>query len=154
MSTTHRYRCELAWEGSTGEGYERYRRAHDVRLDGVASGPLTLSSDPAFRGDPALANPEQLLLAAASSCQLLSFLAVCARARIDIVAYGDEAEAEMPEDVTPMRLTRITLRPRIVVRGEVSEQRVRRLVELAHRECFIASSLRTEMTIEPRIEAA
>jgi organic hydroperoxide reductase OsmC/OhrA len=88
---------------------------------------------------------------AASSCQLLSFLAVAARARIDVVDYRDDAEGEMPDDEQPMRITRIRLRPRITVRGEVNEKRIRHLVEVGHRECFIANSLRTEIVVEPEV---
>jgi organic hydroperoxide reductase OsmC/OhrA len=146
----HRYTASCAWQGSTAAGYDAYRRAHEAKAP-PAPGTLHLSSDPAFRGDPALLNPEQLLVLAASSCQLLSFLAVAARARIDVIEYRDEAEGEMPEDDPPMRITRITLRPQIVVREDVSEPRVRHLVEVAHRECFIANSLTTEVVVEPHI---
>jgi organic hydroperoxide reductase OsmC/OhrA len=88
---------------------------------------------------------------AASSCQLLSFLAVAARARVDVVDYRDDAEGEMPEADQPMRITRITLRPRITVRGDVSEERIRHLVDVGHRECFIANSLNTEVLVEPEV---
>jgi organic hydroperoxide reductase OsmC/OhrA len=117
-----------------------------------AEAALTLSGDPAFRGDGRLLNPEQLLLVAASSCQMLSFIAIAARARFDVVSYTDEAEARMPEDDLPVRITAITLRPRIVVRGPVDEARVRRYVGLAHDECYIANSVRSEITIEAEIE--
>jgi organic hydroperoxide reductase OsmC/OhrA len=150
MSHTHTYRTELAWAGSTGAGYEAYPRAHELRAAPAEAG-LALSSDPAFRGDPARLNPEQLLLAAASSCQLLSFLAVAARARIDVVGYTDTADAIMPEDDKPMRLTRITLRPVITLgpaSAEVTDERLDHLVGVAHRECFIANSLRSDMVIE------
>jgi organic hydroperoxide reductase OsmC/OhrA len=149
MSHTHTYRTELSWQGTTAVGYDAYDRAHRL-VAAPARAPLELSSDPAFRGDPDRLNPEQLLLAAASSCQLLSFLAVAARARIDVVAYTDEAEATMPEDDKPMRLTRISLRPVITLAAaaDVTDQRLDHLVEVAHRECFIANSLRSEMTIE------
>jgi organic hydroperoxide reductase OsmC/OhrA len=146
---THRYRTHLAWSGSTAEGIAAYDRSHTMNAPPAATA-LALSSDPAFRGDPAKLNPEQLLVLAASSCQMLSFLAVAARARIDVVAYEDDAEGFMPEDDKPMRIARIVLRPRIATRGEASEERLRRLVETAHRECFIANSLRTEIAIEPR----
>ena len=149
--TTHTYRSTLAWRGTTAAGYERYDRTHRVTLP-PAAGELTLSSDPAFLGDAGLANPEQLLLAAASSCQLLSFLAVAARARVDVLAYDDEAEATMPEEEQPMRLTKIVLRPRIVVGAGTDTDRVGRLVELAHRQCFIANSLNSEIVIEPVVE--
>ena len=151
--TTHRYAVRCTWSGSTGAGYDAYDRAHAVGAP-PATAELDLSSDPAFRGDPSRLNPEQLVVMAASSCQLLSFLAVAARARIDVVAYDDEGEGIMPEDDPPARITRIVLRPRITVAAGTSEDRVRHLVEVAHRECFIANSLRTEIVVEPTITFA
>lgn len=89
---------------------------------------------------------------AASSCQVLSFLAVAARARVDVVAYDDEADGVMPDDDPPTRITAITLRPTIRVRPGPSIAKLERLVDLAHHECYIANSLRTTVTIEPRFE--
>lgn len=146
----HRYRATCSWAGSTGVGYEDYDRSHDATAP-PAGAALRLSSDPAFGGDPSLLNPEALLLASASSCQLLSFLAVAARARLDVVAYEDEAEAIMPEDDRPVRVTEIRLRPRITVRGPVSEERIARLCEVAHRECFIANSVSSTITVTPEV---
>jgi organic hydroperoxide reductase OsmC/OhrA len=131
-------------------GYDTYDRSHTA-VTVPATAELALSSDPAFRGDPTRMNPEQLLVTAAVSCQLLSFLAVAARSRLDVVDYRDEAEAEMPEDDAPTRITRITLRPRITVRAPASEDRIRHLVGVAHRECYIANSLRSEIVIQPDI---
>jgi organic hydroperoxide reductase OsmC/OhrA len=104
------------------------------------------------KGDPAVLNPEQLLLMAASSCQMLWFLHLAAKARIDVVSYEDDAEALMPEDEEPVRITEITLRPRIAVNGDASEERIRRLLDQAHGYCFIANSLTSDMRIEPTIE--
>jgi peroxiredoxin-like protein len=151
MAHVHRYEVECRWEGSTGVGYESYDRSHVARAL-PAKESLALSSDPAFRGNPERTNPEQLLVLAASSCQLLSFLAVCARARIDLRRYEDHAEAEMPEDDKPVRITTIVLRPRMVIARGPSEERVRKLVEIAHNECFIANSLRSTIRVEPEIE--
>jgi organic hydroperoxide reductase OsmC/OhrA len=146
----HHYRVTSRWSGSTGVGYDGYDRTHTVST-APPTETLTLSSDPAFRGDPALLDPEELFVIAASSCQLLSFLAVASRARIDVVEYVDDAEGFMPDDLKPVRITEITLRPRITVRGEVTEERVRHLCEVAHRECYIANSVTTEITIDPEI---
>ncbi len=146
----HYYRVTSRWSGSTGVGYEDYDRTHSVSTTPVTES-LTLSADPAFRGNPALLDPEDLFVIAASSCQLLSFLAVAARARIDVVEYDDYAEGVMPDDVRPMRITEIVLRPRITVRGSVTEDRVRHLCEVAHRECYVANSVTTEITVEPAI---
>jgi organic hydroperoxide reductase OsmC/OhrA len=89
---------------------------------------------------------------AASSCQLLWFLHLAAKARIDVVAYDDDAIALMPEDEQPVRITEVALRPRIAVAGDASEERVRKLVETAHEHCFVANSLTSSMSIEPTIE--
>ena len=150
-SPVHRYHARCSWQGSTAVGYEHYKRQHAASAP-PADAALTLSSDPAFWGDPARLNPEQLLVLAAASCQLLSFLAVAARARLDVISYEDNAEAEMPEGDKPIRITMIRLRPRIVLRpGRADEARVRQLVQLAHHECYIANSLRAEVTVEPGI---
>jgi organic hydroperoxide reductase OsmC/OhrA len=148
----HRYRTELAWHGSTGGGYAAYDRTHRVDVPpGNVS--LTMSADPAFRGNPELPNPELLLLVAASSCQLLSFLALVAREGIDVVSYEDSAEALMPDDDKPVRITGITLRPRVVV-ATGDPDRVRALMERAHHECFIANSVNAEIILEPEIRHA
>jgi organic hydroperoxide reductase OsmC/OhrA len=148
MTHVHTYEAVAHWEGSTGAGYDSYSRAHEVTCP-PAGAELSLSGDPAFRGDAGRLNPEQLLLAAASSCQLLSFLAVAARARVEVVGYDDHASARMPEADKPVRVTEITLRPVMTVRGEASDDQLRHLVEVAHRECFIANSVSSQITIEP-----
>lgn len=146
--TVHQYSTALSWEGSTGAGYRAYGREHDVQ---VSEEILTLSADAAFRGDASLPNPEQLLLAAASSCLLLSFLAVAARAGVDVVRYDDAATALMPMDEQPARITRVELTPRIAVRG-ADVAHVVELLHEAHAGCYIANSLTAEAIIAPTVE--
>ena len=140
-----RFSAHTSWSGSTAEGWEHYDRAHTARAE-PAQQELTVTTAEE-RGNPDHLNPEQLLLMAASSCQMLWFLHLAAKARIDVVAYEDGCEAEMPED----RFTRIVLRPRITVQGEVKEDRVLHLCELAHKECNIAKSLSCPVELEPRL---
>jgi len=150
VSATHVYRAACAWSGSTAVGYDSYDRTHSMRCP-PADTVMTMSSDPAFRGDLDRLNPEQMLLAAAVSCQLLSFLAVASRARIEVLAYEDAAEADMPEDDRPMRITAIRLRPRITVGRGTDPDRVHKLVGIAHEHCFIANSLTSTMDIQATI---
>jgi organic hydroperoxide reductase OsmC/OhrA len=147
----HRYHATCHWAGDTTMGYESYERAHTSSAP-PASTELMLSADPAFLGHPQKLNPEQLVVVAVSSCQLLSFLAIAARARVQVVEYDDHAEAEMPEDNKPMRLTKLTLRPRIVVGPGVKEERILKLTEMAHTQCYISNSLSTEIVVEPTVE--
>ena len=146
----HRYAARVRWRGSTAGGYEGYDRAHSVTAP-PAEAELAVSSDPAFAGDARLLNPEQLIVAAASSCQLLEFLAIAARSGVEVLAYSDDAEGEMPEGDPPERIERIVLRPRIEVAEGPTEERVRRIAEKAHEGCYVANSLRTEIEVEPEI---
>ena len=67
------------------------------------------------------------------------------------MAYEDDALGVMPEDDEPLRITEITLRPRITVTGDASEERIRKLVHMAHEHCFIANSLTSAVSIEPSV---
>ncbi|MEX2195044.1 MAG: OsmC family protein [Thermoleophilaceae bacterium] len=140
------FEARAHWSGSTGAGWDSYDRAHAVSAPPAEQG-LTVTTGESH-GDPSLLNPEQLVVAAASSCQLLWFLHLAAKARIDVVEYEDRARAHMPAGA----ITEIVLRPRIVVAGDPSEARVRRLCELAHRECNVAKSLSGEVRVQPELE--
>ena len=150
--TVHRYTASCHWTGSTGLGYERYGRTHSAAAPPAELAPK-LSSDPAFRGDPRLLNPEQLVVMAAASCQLLSFLALAARGRLNVLMYDDDAEGVMDDANEPARIERIDLHPEIWVETGTSEERVLKLVERAHTLCYVANSLNTEITLAPTVRA-
>lgn len=150
LPAAHEYRTSLTWAGSTAGGIRAYDRGHDVRAEPARAG-LRLSADPTFRGDRDLLNPEQLLLAAAASCQVLSFLAEAARAGVDVLAYEDDGLALMPTDDPPMRITRIELAPRITVAPGTDHDLVRTLVQRGHEQCFIARSVSAEIVVTPTV---
>jgi len=151
LMTTHLYATHLDWSGSTGDGYRSYRRDHHAAgAQGNAPG-VELSAAPEFRGDATRLNPEQLLVMAASSCQLLSFLAVAAQAGVDVITYTDDADGIMPSDPQPARLTQITLSPVIQVAPGTDHGLVRALMEQAHDQCYIAHSLTADITISPTV---
>jgi organic hydroperoxide reductase OsmC/OhrA len=164
MSRIHRYRCRVRWSGSTGAGYDHYNRDHVIEVltaDGELITPavdgtgVRMSGDAAFGGNGALLNPEQQLVIAAASCQMLSFLAVAARARLDVVEYMDDAIGEMPD--ADGWITTIRLSPVVTVNGEMAEDRLRHWTEVGHRECYIANSVRTDIRVTPtfrRVDAA
>jgi organic hydroperoxide reductase OsmC/OhrA len=148
--STHRYETQVHWTGSTGLGWDAYTREHTASARGVEQEVRITTGE--AQGDPSVLNPELLLLMAASSCQMLWFLDVASRARVDVVEYRDDAVALMPLDEQPVRITEIELRPTIAVSGDVSEERIHKLVDTAHRHCFIANSLTSQMTITPTLE--
>ena len=144
------YETRVAWTGSTGLGWDHYDRTHAATAPGVRQEVKLTTGE--SKGDPSLLNPELLLLMAASSCQMLWFLHLAAKARVDVVEYEDSATALMPTDQPPVRITEIALHPRIVVSGDASETRVRKLADTAHEHCFVANSLNAQMTLQPTVE--
>ncbi|MGA5304632.1 OsmC family protein [Nucisporomicrobium flavum] len=148
MGLAHHTRLE--WDGSTGAGYRAYPRAHTATAP-PADVSLRLSADPHFRGDADLLNPEQLLVLAASSCQMLSFLSLAARKHLDVVRYTDDATGHLSEDLRGARIERIELNPVITVASGTDEELVLRLVEQGHEECYIANSLNSTITIAAKV---
>ncbi len=144
---THSYGTRLTWEGSTAEGYRVYSRNH-IGVTVPPTQELALSADPGFRGSRDLLNPEQLLVMAATSCQLLSFLAVAARQGVTVLGYTDDAQGWMDVADKPVRVGRIRLSPVIEVEGDVDPDEVVRMSEQAHEECFITNSLTSTLELE------
>jgi organic hydroperoxide reductase OsmC/OhrA len=145
---THRYHAELDWTGNLGAGtsrYDAYARDYRVRMPGKPE--LRGSADPLFRGDPSRHNPEDLLLASISGCHLLSYLALCARHRISVLAYSDRAEAILQTTAAGGgRFVSASLHPHVVVGDAADIARATALHDKAHALCFIASSCNFPIT--------
>ena len=112
----------------------QYNRTHEVQVDAA----------PDWGGDPANTNPEQALAAALSSCHMMTFLALCAKAGWPVASYHDHAEAHLGKTAAgQMAVTRIDLNP--VVRFDtgftVEDTKLAEMQHRAHRYCFVANSL-------------
>ena len=147
----HRYRASIAWTGNTGEGttdYKAYERAHVISAAGKAD--IAGSSDKAFRGDASRWNPEDLLVASASTCHMLWYLHLCAVNGVVVLDYRDEPEGLMIEEADGSgAFSRIVLRPHVKLSPESSEAKAEELHHAAHRMCFVANSLKCEIATEP-----
>ena len=152
----HRMRCRTEWEARPGETIASgtFSRQHAVTAEGKP--PLVMSAAPSFSGDPSRHNPEELFVMALSSCQMLTYLFLASRAGIDVRSYTDEAEGilELAPAVAGrrrMKMTQVTLRPRITVAAGADLARARALVETAHAECFVAASVSCEVITSPEV---
>jgi organic hydroperoxide reductase OsmC/OhrA len=119
------------------------------RLDFPGKPSLTGSAAQDFRGDPSLHNPEDLLVAALSACHCLSYLALCARAGIQVVSYEDDAIGTMEGTGGQFQFTDVLLRPRVTVAPGTDLDRAQSLHDVAHAECFIAKSVNFPVRHEP-----
>ena len=147
----HVFKAQLEWTGAA-EGPTKdirsYSRACEIRAEGKAT--LDASAAPGFLGDAARWNPEELLLASLSACQMLTYLALAAKAKIEVVAYHDDCEATLGPVDGKWQITQVTLRPRVEIASGDAET-AQSLVADAHEGCFIARSVSCPVATEPEI---
>jgi len=153
MSEGHTYYLELEWRGNLGHGtstYEGYSREHILRIAGKPD--LIATADALFRGDATLHNPEDLLLAALSGCHLLTYLALCARARINVLGYRDQAEGtlHLTKDGGG-HFTEVVLRPEVIVAEEQMVEKAQHFHGEVHKYCFIARSVNFPVRCEAAV---
>lgn len=146
MANSHEFEAQLFWEkGAEGE----QQGNHDLRFEGRPN--LEVSAAPQYNGDPSCLNPEELFLSSLVSCQMLTYLAMARQGGLDVLAYEDRATATLAIADRRMRITSVTLRPRIRLSAADDREKAHRLVERAHQGCFIANSVGCELSIEPDI---
>ncbi len=149
----HRYEVRTIWTGNLGSGTSSYRAySRDHMLGAHGRPPIATSSDPAFRGDATRWNPEQLLVASASSCHQLWYLHLCAEAGVVVLGYTDDATGTMTEEAHGGgQFTEICLHPVVTIRPDSDPAVAAMLHTAAHEKCFIANSLNFPVRCEPRI---
>ena len=151
----HRYEVRTHWRcGPEGPpaSYETYSRNHRIEIAGKAV--LEASSDPAFRGDAARHNPEDLLVASLSSCHMLWYLHLAVVKKIGVLAYEDRAYGIMAETPRPGRFVEVVLRPVVTIARGGDTALAAKLHERAHAECFVANSVNFPVRHEPTIVEA
>ncbi|OJX95653.1 organic hydroperoxide reductase OsmC/OhrA [Salana multivorans] len=150
----HRYELTIEWTGSGGSGTtspRAYSRDHTVTAAGPA--PIAGSSDPAFRGDPARWNPEQLFVASIAQCHMLWYLGLAAAAGVVVLEYVDRPTGVMVEEPSGAgQFESVTLRPRVRIDPASDAVLAEELHHRVGEYCFIARSIavpvRHEVTIE------
>jgi peroxiredoxin-like protein len=148
----HEFTCRLRWTGAASGAtvsYSSYSRALVAEIQDKPA--LPLSAAPAFKGDGAVHNPEDLLVAALSSCHCLSYLALAARGDVEVTDYTDEASGVMEWDGKTFHFTKVVLRPVVTVKRGTDLAKARALHAEAHASCFIARSVNFPVTTEPTL---
>jgi len=151
------YRATIEWTLKDGEDFAngRYSRAHTVAFAEHVV-PATASKHVVGKwAAPGAVDPEEMLVAALSNCHMLTFLHRARLAGFVITRYRDAAEGIMEKNAEgKMAVTRVTLRPEITYAGKRPTDAERdHLHHEAHEECFIANSVKTDITVEEVVPA-
>lgn len=146
----HTYPFSITWSGDT--------MADPYTRDGVAAAlgkpSFPLSSAAEYAGNAERWNPEDLLGVALANCHLLTFLALCAKTRTQVLGYEDRAESVLDTVEKVTWISEIHLRPTIKVAKGTDAAKVKELFEKAHKYCFVANSIKSKVTMDPVIVEA
>lgn len=141
------HRIALSWtDGGRPFTYDTYPREHTVTFKTGQA--VTVSASPAYKGDGVHADPEDLLVAALSSCHMLSFLAICTKKKVTVQSYEDDATGFLENDGGKIWLARVILRPLVACNADAAT--LTQIHHMAHQACFIANSVKTVVSVEQR----
>ena len=144
------HKVNLRWERGGAEFvYQKYPRDHSWSFDGGHT--MTATAAPAYLGNPANVDPEEAFVASLSSCHMLTFLAIACKQKFVLDDYTDEAVGHMEKNAEGrLAITRVELHPKITWSGEKkpSPEELDKMHHGAHDQCFIANSVKTEVTVE------
>jgi len=144
----------LRWSQDEGDHFSlgRYSRVHEIAFDGgttvMGSPSPTIVREPF--SNPVGVDPEEMFVASIASCHMLWFLDFARRAKVEVLSYEDNAEGlleKTPDGRT--WITKVTLRPKVEVSGDAGD--LDAIHHQAHEACFIANSVKTEITVEPAV---
>lgn len=131
-------------------GYRTYNRDHIWRFDNGVEVPG--SAAPEYLGNPQRVDPEAAFVAALASCHMLTFLALAANKGFVVDSYEDSAIGRLEKNANgKLAITQVELRPKLVFSGDKrpTQEDLDWLHDKAHRECFIANSVTTEIRVLP-----
>lgn len=146
----HSYPFSLDWRGNTLDA--AYSRNATASAEGKVL--LPVSSAAEYAGDVLRWNPEDLLGVALANCHMLTFLALASKAKLEVKAYEDRAEAILDTVDKVTSVTAIRLSPTIRVAAGTSMAKVIDLFQKAHKYCFVANSIKAKVIMEPRVVEA
>jgi organic hydroperoxide reductase OsmC/OhrA len=147
------HQATIRWKRTSPDFLKgKYSREHTWSFDGGLTVPASPSPSvvPAPYSNPAHVDPEEAFVAAVSSCHMLTFLFLASRQGFQVESYEDTAVGVMTKNEKGVPwVSSITLRPQIVYSGEKlpTSADEERLHHLAHEQCFIANSIKTEVTV-------
>ena len=147
------HKATIGWRCASPEFLKgKYSREHTWTFDGGLTVPASSSPSvvPLPYSNAANVDPEEAFVASISSCHMLSFLFLACRQGFQVDSYQDEAVGVMAKNEKGVPwVSAVTLHPRIVYSGEKlpSPADEAALHHQAHEQCFIANSIKTQVTV-------
>jgi peroxiredoxin-like protein len=139
--TSYQYTGTAHWTKSGGATAEAEGIDH----------PIAFSSPPEFQGQSGMWTPEHFLVAAVTGCFITTFVAIAKLSKFEALSLDVSATGSLEKVQHGFQFTRVTIRPVLTIAQDSDRERALRLIEKTEHSCLVARSLRSEMTVEPRI---
>ncbi len=144
MSDTHTY--------TTSVTYSEMRKGV-LSSEGLA--PFEVATPPQFPGGhEGIWSPEHLYVASAEICLMTTFLSIAEKSRLEFVQYSSEAVGTLEKTAEGMLMTKIVIKPKVVIKDEGKKDRTLLLLDKAEKYCLISNSMKTAVSIEPLVEVS
>ncbi|MDR3405361.1 MAG: OsmC family protein [Chthoniobacter sp.] len=149
----HEYKATIEWKNQGPDFLKgRYSREHTWTFDGGVTVPASSSPHvvPVPMSNPANVDPEEAYVASLSSCHMLTFVWLAGKKGFLVESYRDEATGVMAKNERgSFWVSKVTLHPRIVWGGDKQPDaaEIDALHHRSHEECYIANSVKTEITV-------
>ncbi|MFN8006724.1 MAG: OsmC family protein [Terriglobia bacterium] len=138
-SLPYYYETEVEWtEQKMGE------------LEAPGLVPLQVASPPEFQGHQGIWTPEHYFVASVNSCFMTTFLAIAQMSKLEFTHFDSKAIGRLDKvEGIGFQITKIILRPKLVIRYHQDLEKARRLLEKAEKNCLISNSIKSDVTMEP-----
>jgi organic hydroperoxide reductase OsmC/OhrA len=131
-----RYKANTAWSSA--------RRG---MLSASGKPNIVVGSPPEFKGEPDVWAPEELLVGSLNTCVMLTFLTLAQAKGVTPVGYDSEAEGLLENIEGKYRITEVTVRPRVSLKGNAELERAREIMDSVEAQCFISNSIKSKVTL-------
>ena len=131
-----RYRAKTAWSSA---------RRGTLSASGKPN--VVVGSPPEFKGEPDIWAPEELLVGSLNTCMMLTFLTLAQAKGLTPVGYESEAEGLLANIEGKYRITEVTVRPRVSLKGKAELERAREIMESVEAQCFISNSIKSKVSL-------
>ena len=155
MSDEHLFEASVTWPADPAQKRPPEPDfARNATLGSPGHAPFAGSSPTVFGGDADRYNPEELLAVSLAHCHMLTYLAIAAKRRIEVLAYEDHATAKLAKGPSgKMQVVDVLLRPKVRLAPGADIEAARAMHDKAHDNCFIANSVNFPVRHEPTFEA-
>jgi organic hydroperoxide reductase OsmC/OhrA len=154
MGFKHLFKAQAKWvsnKNQEGLNSKSYIKNHTIEIEGKPI--LNVSAAKAFKGDPDLYNPEDMLLSSLVSCHMMSYLYVCVQNGIEVLTYSDNAEATLEVEFDGSgRFTEVRLNPKVTIANPDKIELALELHKKANQLCFMANSCNFPVLHNPTCE--